>query len=426
MKIYASTAEIADDIDCLIYSSIFSSDEEVKKICCLKINQLAKEKGIYSASIHNLYMAIGNGKVSGFTVPAINIRTLTYDTARIIFKIALEKHVGVFIFELARSEIDYTAQRPEEYTCVILAAALKEGYSGPVFIQGDHFQFSQSKYAADSQTEIDKIKKLIKESVDGQFYNIDIDASTLVDLNKQNLLDQQKANYEMTALMSEYIRSLEPKGVTISIGGEIGHIGGKNSTVEEFEAFMTGYKQRLENKNIVGISKVSVQTGTSHGGVPMPDGTIAKIKLDFNVLESIGSVAREKYHIGGSVQHGASTLPNDLFDTFPKINTLEIHLATGFQNIVYEHLPRTLRNEMYEWLKVNCAKERKEDQTEEQFFYTTRKKALGPFKQRLWELSEIEKEPIRTQLYSQLVFLMEKLHVINTVEVIKNIFNLHE
>ena len=226
--------------------------------------------------------------------------------------------------------------------------------------------------------------------------------------------------------MSEYIRSLEPKGVTISIGGEIGHIGGKNSTVEEFEAFMTGYKQRLENKNIVGISKVSVQTGTSHGGVPMPDGTIAKIKLDFNVLESIGSVAREKYHIGGSVQHGASTLPNDLFDTFPKINTLEIHLATGFQNIVYEHLPRTLRNEMYEWLKVNCAKERKEDQTEEQFFYTTRKKALGPFKQRLWELSEIEKEPIRTQLYSQLVFLMEKLHVINTVEVIKNIFNLHE
>ena len=189
---------------------------------------------------------------------------------------------------------------------------------------------------------------------------------------------------------------------------------------------MTGYKQRLENKNIVGISKVSVQTGTSHGGVPMPDGTIAKIKLDFNVLESIGSVAREKYHIGGSVQHGASTLPNDLFDTFPKIKTLEIHLATGFQNIVYEHLPRTLRNEMYEWLKVNCAKERKEDQTEEQFFYTTRKKALGPFKQRLWELSEIEKEPIRTQLYSQLVFLMEKLHVINTVEVIKNIFNLHE
>ena len=414
------------NIDALGYSSVFSPDEIVRNSSRLKIKELAREKGIYSASIHNLYMAIGNGKVSGFTVPAINIRTLTYDTACIIFKIALEKHVGAFIFELARSEIDYTAQRPKEYTCVILAAALKEGYSGPVFIQGDHFQFSQSKYAADPQVEIDKIKKLIKESVDGQFYNIDIDASTLVDLTKQSLCEQQKDNYEMTALMSEYIRSLEPKGTTISIGGEIGHIGGKNSTVEEFEAFMTGYQQKLDGKNLVGISKVSVQTGTSHGGVPMPDGTIAKIKLDFTVLESIGSVAREKYHIGGSVQHGASTLPNDLFDTFPKINTLEIHLATGFQNIVYEHLPETLRNEMYEWLKVNCAKERKEGQTEEQFIYTVRKKALGPFKQKLWELSEIEKEPIRTQLYSQLVFLMEKLHVINTVEVIKNIFNLHE
>lgn len=407
------------NIDAFVYSSIFSSDQDVKKNCFLKINELAREKGIYSASIHDLYMAIGNGKASGFTVPAINIRTLTYDTARIIFKIALEKHVGAFIFELARSEIDYTAQRPEEYTCVILAAALKEGYSGPVFIQGDHFQFSQSKYAADPQVEIDKIKKLIKESVDGQFYNIDIDASTLVDLDKQNLLEQQKDNYEMTALMSEYIRSLEPKGTTILIGGEIGHIGGKNSTVEEFEAFMTGYQQKLDGKNLVGISKVSVQTGTSHGGVPMPDGTIAKIKLDFTVLESIGSVAREKYHIGGSVQHGASTLPNDLFDTFPKMKTLEIHLATGFQNIVYEHLSETLRNEMYEWIKVNCAKERKEGQTDEQFIYSTRKKALGPFKQKLWELSEIEKEPIRAQLYSQFSFLMEKLHVINTVDVIK-------
>ena len=419
MKIFTSTAELTDDIDSLVYSSLFSSDEEVRKSSCLKIKELAKEKCIYSASIHNLYMAIGNGKISGFTVPAINIRTLTYDTARIIFKIAREKHIGAFIFELARSEIVYTDQKPEEYTTVIFAAALKEGYSGPVFIQGDHYQFSASKYVADPQTEIDKIKKLIQESVDGQFYNIDIDASTLVDLNKSNLLEQQKENYEMTALMTEYIRSLEPKGVTISIGGEIGHIGGKNSTVSEFESFMTGYQQKIENKNLVGISKVSVQTGTSHGGVPMPDGTIAKIKLDFTVLESIGRVAREKYHIGGSVQHGASTLPNDLFDTFPKMKTLEIHLATGFQNIVYEHLPESLKKEMYEWIKVHCSEERKEGQTEEQFIYTCRKKALGPFKQKLWQLSDAEKEPIRTQLYSQFSFLMDKLHVFATTDIIK-------
>lgn len=418
MKIFSNTGEIALDIDSLVYSSIFSPDELVKKSCRQKIKELAQKNGVYSASIHNLYMAFGKKEVSGFTVPAINIRTLTYDTARIVFRIAIEKNIGAFIFEIARSEMKYTQQQPEEYSTAILAAAIKEGYKGPVFIQGDHYQFKASLYQTEPQTEIENIKKLIKDSVNGQFYNIDIDASTLVDLTKTDLTEQQKNNYEMTALMTEYIRSLEPKGVTISIGGEIGHIGGKNSTAADFEAFITGYQQKLQGKKLSGISKVSVQTGTSHGGIPMPDGTIAKVSLDFNVLEAVSKIARDKYQIGGSVQHGASTLPNDLFDKFPKVNTLEIHLATGFQNIVYENIPDALRKEMYDWIKINCSEEQKEGQTEEQFIYKTRKKALGPFKQKLWMLSENEKQPICNKLYEQFSFLMEKLNVVNSKDLV--------
>ena len=85
-----------------------------------------------------------------------------------------------------------------------------------------------------------------------------------------------------------------------------------------------------------GISKVSVQTGTSHGGVPLPDGGVAEVKLDFEVLRELGVVARE-YGLAGAVQHGASTLPDSLFHRFPEVETAEIHLATGFQNALYEH-----------------------------------------------------------------------------------------
>ena len=42
------------------------------------------------------------------------------------------------------------------------------------------------------------------------------------------------------------IRDLEPAGITISVGGEIGEVGGKNSTVEELRAFMDGYREVLE------------------------------------------------------------------------------------------------------------------------------------------------------------------------------------
>ncbi|PIQ72619.1 aldolase [Candidatus Roizmanbacteria bacterium CG11_big_fil_rev_8_21_14_0_20_35_14] len=405
---------MAQSINQLIHTAIFSPDEKTRKNARTTIHKIAKEKGIYSASIHNLYMAFGQGKIKGFTVPAINIRTLTYDSARLLFRLAKKKKVGAFIFEIARSEIKYTAQEPDEYTVSVLAAAIKEEYKGPIFLQGDHYQFSAKKFNENRDEEIKKIKDLVKKSIDAEFYNIDIDASTLVDLEKLTLSEQQKNNYEMTALITKYIRSIEPKKITISVGGEIGHIGGKNSTPEEFKAFMNGYLPLIKKSKLTGISKVSVQTGTSHGGIPLPDGTIAKVSIDFNVLKDISTVARSKYKIGGSVQHGASTLPNDLFNHFPKINALEIHLATGFQNIVYDNLPTGLKKETYQWVKDNCRDEWKEGQTEKQFVYKTRKKALGPFKEKLWNMNVKEKKPILKKLEVQFLLLLKKLNVFNT------------
>ncbi len=319
--------------------------------------------------------------------------------------------IGPVIFEIARSEMEYTDQRPDEYAVSVLAAALKEDYQGPIFLQGDHFQLSKKRFAEDPEKEIQKIRDLATEAIQAQFYNIDIDASTLVDLEKTDLNEQQKNNFEVTAQLTKYIRSLQPQNTIIAIGGEIGHIGGKNSTVSDFNAFMDGYLPLIEDP---GISKVSVQTGTSHGGIPLPDGTMADVKLDFSVLEDIGKVAREKYGLGGAVQHGASTLPNELFGEFVKAGALEIHLATGFQNIVYDTMPHALRAEMEQWVKDNCSKEREEGWSDEQFVYKTRKKALGPFKQKLWELSDKDKAPIREKLEVQFAFLFKKLNVFNT------------
>jgi fructose/tagatose bisphosphate aldolase len=200
----------------------------------------------------------------------------------------------------------------------------------------------------------------------------------------------------------------------ISIGGEIGHIGGVNSNVADFETFMDNYLKLIKDKNLVGVSKVSVQTGTSHGGIPLADGTIAQVKLDFNVLKSVTESARNKYKIGGSVQHGASTLPNDLFHNFPTYKTLEIHLATGFQNIVYEHMEPKLKQEIYEWLKVNCKDEMKEGQTEDQNLYKTRKKALGPFKEKIWKMDKKYKDEALAALKAQFEYLFTQLNLFNT------------
>lgn len=406
-------------IDQLAYTAVFAEDEALKKEARITIRKIAKAYGAISSSIKNIYFAIGEGKIpTTFTTPAINVRFLTYDTAQIIFSLMIKHNMGSVVFEIARSEIDYTDQRPDEYAVSVLAAAVKAGYKGPVYIQGDHFQFSARRFKEDPTVEANKIKSLIQEAIAADFLNIDIDASTLVDLEKPTQDEQQQTNYKVTSELTEYIRSLEPKGTTISVGAEIGHIGGKNSTPEELSAFMDGYNKILPS-GMTGISKISVQTGSSHGGIPLPDGTVAKVSIDFSVIEKTGMVARDIYHIGGVVQHGASTLPNELFDHFPNAKTLEIHLATGFQNIVYDTMPQSLKDQMYAWVEANCQSEWDEKLTKEQNIYKTRKKAIGPFKKQAWMLTNEEKKPIKEQLEKQLEFLFEKLNTFNTKAVVE-------
>jgi len=406
-------------IDSLIYKAVFEADDEKRKALFILIKEGAKACGAIPSSIQTLYEEMGKN-YPGFTVPAINIRGLTYDVAKTIFRKAIEMKVGAFIFEIARSEIGYTKQRPLEYSTVVLAAAIREGFEGPVFIQGDHFQLVRKNLLSDPEAETGYIKKLIGEAIEAEFYNIDIDASTLVNLDKPTVKEQQRPNFEKTAELTEYVRTLQPPGIDISIGGEIGEIGGKNSTPEEARAFLDGFKETF--KGTKGLSKLSVQTGTTHGGVVLPDGSLAKVKIDFDTLKLLSDLARKQYGLSGCVQHGASTLPEEAFNMFPETGTSEVHLATGFQNIIYEsnHLPAEFREEVYTFIKTEYAKERKEEQTEEQFLYSTRKKGFGPLKKKWWDLSREVKEPIMKELESMFGLLFEKLKVVNTMAIVRS------
>lgn len=409
-------------IDDLIYSAIFSPDSEVRSSARWLIRRAGARMGCISSSIQSLYDAMGSDKVSGFTVPAINLRGITYHSAQAAFRAAMKDKVGAFIFEIARSEIGYTDQRPSEYVAAITAAAIKTGYSGPLFLQGDHFQINAKKYLEDPDTEIRAIKSLIGEAIEAGFYNIDIDASTVVDLDRPTIHEQQEGNYSITADMTAMIRKIEPEGVTVSVGGEIGEIGDKNTTVEEFTVFMDGYLGELRKKgnNLKGISKISIQTGTTHGGVPLPDGSIAEVQIDFDTLEKISEVARSEYGLSGAVQHGASTLPDEAFDKFPKTRTAEIHLATGFQNIIYDSktFPADLQGRIYSYINTELQSEKKEGDTEEQFIYKTRKKGFGRFKKDMWDLPPGILKSIGTELEDKFSFLFDRLNLPGTKDIV--------
>jgi fructose/tagatose bisphosphate aldolase len=407
-----SVEDIRKNIDKIVYKAVFS-EGEIKNELLKFIKELAKVLGIIPSSIQGLYEEMARA-YPNFTVPAINIRGLTYDVAKVIFRKAIEMDVGAIIFEIARSEIGYTRQRPLEYSAVIMGAAIKEGYTGPVFIQGDHFQVVRKNYLIDKESEVRYLKGLINEAIDAEFYNIDIDTSTLVDIEKDSIMEQQRPNFEMTAEFASYIRSIQPESIDISIGGEIGEIGGRNSTPEEARAYLDGFNETFKKGK--GLSKLSIQTGTSHGGVVLPNGKLARVSIDFEALRVISEIVRREYGLSGCVQHGASTLPEEAFHMFPETGTSEVHLATGFQNIIYDskYLPEEFRKEVYDYLKHEYRSEWKEGKTEEQFIYSIRKKGFGPLKKRWWDLPDEIKSSIMRELGAKFEILFERLKVVNT------------
>lgn len=346
--------------------------------------EIARTMGIFPASIDALYRKFACEEVMGFTVPAMNMRAIAFRSACGVFRAMREQQVGAAIFELSRGEIGFTGQRPHEYSTTILCAAIAEGHTGPVFIQGDHFQVSATRFAEDPEAETKAVESLIAEAISAGFYNIDIDTSTLVDLSRGDIDAQQEPNYALSARLANFTRQVEPEGVTISLGGEIGEVGEKNSTADEVIAYLEGF-ERCANKGQLGLTKLSIQSGTRHGGNVLADGSYGDMPIEFELIDELSAACRRSHGLGGCVQHGASMLTLGKISKLPDVGCIEVHLAAAFLNAVYDNLSDELVNQADDWAKENFPHEWKENWTEAQFLHHARRYPIRAFKRAWWQ-----------------------------------------
>ena len=402
-----------------------SASPDVLAISRFMISESGRQLSLLPASVFPLYAAMARQETGrAMTVAAVNIRGDAYNTARALFRSAVTHQVGAVILELARSEMVYTGQPPAEYAAVMTAAAVREGFTGRLFLQGDHFQINAKRYRANPDQELSALKDIMEESVAAGFGQIDIDTSTLERRGEAGISaeDALRENAELAASLTAFVRDVEQREkipYVISLGGESGEVGKTNTTVEEYRAFMTLFKEKLGPlATDRGISKISVNTGTAHGGVRLPDGTLAKVNIDFDTLRAISREAR-KDGLAGAVQHGASTLPDDVFHRFVEYDTIEVHLATGFQDITMENMSEDLLEKLYDWTRTNCADEKKPDQTEVQFLLACRKKAWGPNKEAVWRMDEGTRKRAAEALEAKFTFLFQQLNLTDTQNLIR-------
>jgi len=297
------------------------------------------------ASLVSFYQKIAQGEVGGFSVPAFNLRLLTFDMARALFRAAQKVNTNVFIMEIAQSELGYTKQTPKSFVKQCLAAAKAENYQGPIFLQGDHFKPKND------------LPRLIKKAIKAEFYNIDIDCSVL----------SLTENIAQTNHFIGLIKKRQPKGMEINIGGEVGEIGSENTSAGELTEFLQGVK---------GISKVAVQTGTSHG----KGGAI-----DWPLLKNLSDIAKE-YGLPGVVQHGASTLSEDDLRKLPQHGVCEVHLATEIMDTILQH---------------------------PLFPYKIEKQAIGHFKKQINNIPQTIKDQIMEEVERKFIFFFKCLGVEN-------------
>lgn len=379
-----------------------------------KVKKEALKRGIFLASIAPFYKQIATGDTTGLSVPAFNIRTLTFDIACSIFKTAKKSKASAFILEIASSEMEYTRQTPQEFAFCVLKAAVKEKYKGPIFLQGDHFYLKNTSHEA-----IKGLENLILQAFAAGFYNIDIDCSDLA----------LEDNIKYTNYFIEFIKKNQPVGIEVTIGGEVSSIGGAETTQTGLEDFLKRVQgacpvQSERNEAFNGITKVSCQTGTRHGGIVLPSGGIEKISINFENIRCLGEVAKQ-YATTGVVQHGASTLQNDQFDGLRRAGALEVHLSTLFSDIIFDsrYFPKELKEKMYSWVEQNFPEQRKNFTTDQQFIKVFRKRSLGIFKKEIWLMPSRNIKGICQELEEKFLFFFKIFNVNDTEKLIKKIYN---
>jgi fructose/tagatose bisphosphate aldolase len=335
----------------LQFNASVSENQKVKQAAMQWIQQVANAMHITSGSNHDFYKEKASGKYQFFTVPAINARMVTFHKVRAALRVAKKMHLPHIIFELALSEAGYTGQQKDEYAALVKAAYISLGMTkSVVYLQADHYQLDPKKYEADTEAEMQRIKDAIVKAIENGVYNIDIDTSKFetADADKTDRENQGKNAY-LTAELLHFIRQYEAEHDlphTLSIGGEVGEVGGENTKYPQVNVYLemlAEHLQSLGSSSVAGLDKVSINVGSAHGGVLGPDGQpLDSVPIDFTAHHDLYMLGQDSLHAGHvlPVQHGASTLPKKYFSLFPAMHVAEVHLATGYQNIVWEVLEK--------------------------------------------------------------------------------------
>jgi hypothetical protein len=400
-------------IDRLVYNAVFHESEEFRYFLHWLIREAAAKLVIYPTSIQGLHEAAILGATPAFTIPVPSLHALCYDVARAGFRAALRSGAGAFCFGYTDEIVGAGYQSPAEYATCVLAAGIREGYQRAVFLQSGHIRIGRDSYGVSRDDEMERMKMRLDDAIAAGFFNIDIDTSSLADFSRSSFLEQQEQSSRECAELVAYIRATEPEELSIDIGAEIRAMGDGNLTADEFRAFMESFYGQL---NLAGgkndLSKIVLLVGGASG----------EADIDLDLVRDIGEIARREYGLGLAVRSGTMQVPETLLPSLPANKVSEIHLPAPFEDLIFDHeaFPPELRKDIYLWIDREWPGARQPGMSDQAFYRATRKRALLPFKQAMWDIPQAQRDRITAEVQAKWAAYFDALKASNTTGLVRD------
>ena len=256
----------------------------------LLIYSIAWKLNIFPSSLQKIYKAQARHEIS----PQIKILSLdiTEDSLanlRILFNSMNHEETKLLSLSINPKQMDQTWFF--SYITKILAAAILEDYSGPIFLQTDSIYFDPLSFENDRDNLLDRLKKITQNAIKSGIYNLNLDASELIDLDQSVTSEKMLMNLKMVAMVTNlWVRNYQPNGITVSVSGKLGKAAMNFIQKDELKDYLKrlmkeGSRLRF---NTAGddISKIVVDYRTGN-----------EVSVDY--LGSLKLIAQNEFGLGG-------------------------------------------------------------------------------------------------------------------------------
>ena len=256
----------------------------------LLIYSIAWKLNIFPSSLQKIYKAQASHEI----FPQIKILSLdvtedSFENLRILFNSMNKEETKLLSFSINPKQMDQTWFFP--YITKILAAAIMEDYSGPIFLQTDNIYFDPLSFENDRDNLLDRLKKITQNAIKSGIYNLNLNASELIDPDKSVTSEKMLMNLKMVAMVTNlWVRNYQPNGITVSVSGKLGKLAVDFIQKDELKDYLKrlmkeGSRLRF---NTAGddISKIVVDYRTGN-------------KASADYLGSLKLIAQNEFGLGG-------------------------------------------------------------------------------------------------------------------------------